>query len=365
MATTTHSEKRTCPCKNLPWSLSSFTAAEYGDVRSLMRTRPGPEVWKRRDSAGYTPLHLAAQHNHVLATTLLLKMGADVNGENDHADEPNFATPLHRAAFSGATATMRLLMQEPKCNLLARDTSFGDLKTPLHKAVAGGRYLAVQLLLEELRQRNQLSEGLQAKDASSKTPLQVAEEICPYQEENRKGVARWDEIAGGVADWEKCRALLLRAVRSATSDQRPGTVTPTTSFENTQSLPPLPTHLATLDGCLNCETGGGAAGKCLTSSWQAAFEAALGNSVDLALGSDDRQQRQDRSTSIGYSATSDTRVQMPRCQSSVLPSPPSASGNGITDSPGVSCMTCGQKTVSLYRSPKGLFVCKSCQRRIS
>eukprot|EP00934_Nitzschia_sp_Nitz4_P002565 Nitzschia sp. Nitz4//scaffold182_size44100//21101//21893//NITZ4_007254-RA/size44100-augustus-gene-0.23-mRNA-1//-1//CDS//3329539565//2555//frame0 len=211
-------EKRTCPCKKIPWTLSSFSAAEFGDVHSLNKLASSSdnrrrEVWNRRDSAGYTPLHLAAQQNHVAATSLLLQMGADVEGRTTSSQEmisPGTATPLHRASFSGATGSMRVLLEHDS-DMLAKDTSFMDNKTPLHKAVAGGRYLAVQLLLDELQRKMILKEGLSTLDSSHSTPLQVAQVLVERQEEERQSVARWDQIAGGPADWEKCVALLSAA----------------------------------------------------------------------------------------------------------------------------------------------------------
>ena len=74
------------------------------------------------------------------------------------------ASPLHRASFSGAVATMKLLM-EHEANLMARDTSFGDDMTPLHKATAGGRHLAVQLLMDGLRRGGLLQAALEAIDS--------------------------------------------------------------------------------------------------------------------------------------------------------------------------------------------------------
>lgn len=174
-------------------------------------------------------------------------MNVNVNGETENNDpltvNGNRATPLHRAAFAGATATMSLLLQEPTCDVMARDKSFGDLKTPLHKAAAGGRYLAIQLLVQELRERNLLPVALAATDATNRTPLQVAKDYryCSRHEEERESVARWDEVAGGPADWHKCVALLQAAdfdLAKGSSSSVHGTF-----LKGDLPLPPL--HLST------------------------------------------------------------------------------------------------------------------------
>jgi hypothetical protein len=91
-----------CPCKLLPRSFSSYTAAEYGDVHSLSKIQ---DVATRRDDSGYTPLHYAAQFNQVAATAMLLELGCSIDGGGYCG-----ATPLHRASFSGATASMKVLL---------------------------------------------------------------------------------------------------------------------------------------------------------------------------------------------------------------------------------------------------------------
>ncbi|KAL7573069.1 hypothetical protein ACA910_018756 [Epithemia clementina (nom. ined.)] len=229
--------------------LSSFTAAEYGDVHSLLR-REG--LAKKRDAAGNTPLHLAAQHGHVAATAALLAAGCHPNGyhydNNDNNDsvgatqqddgttiaawfrQERLATPLHRASFSGAVATMHLLLTTTNnnynynnnnkncCHLLIPDYSFGDGQTPLHKAVSGGRPLALQLLLDAHRQQNSLREALTVVDAAGRTCLQLAQDLvnqCYSLERAR--VARWNAVAGGEPDWKQCRQLLQNAAHAASS----------------------------------------------------------------------------------------------------------------------------------------------------
>ena len=272
MTASTSDRRSSCPCKAIPWSLSSFTAAEFGEVNSLLTRR---HVWTRQDSAGYSPLHFAAQHNHVSVTSLLLRSGVNVNGICDKDDgasasEPKpTATPLHRASFSGATATMRLLLLE---HIVARNNSFGDQKTPLHKAAAGGRYLAIQLLLEHLRGRGLLTEALTILDSSSRTPLQVAQETLPRQDSERESVARWDVIAGGIADWGKCVALLESNSLHSNS---------TTELTYRDNLPLPPQRLYNVEACIDC--GPSSDVFCLSLSWQAALHSALESAVASSL----------------------------------------------------------------------------------
>jgi hypothetical protein len=355
----------------------------------------------KRDEFGYTPLHLTAQHNHIAATAMLLKLGYPIDGgdivdDDDDDDDtehqsqsqrcPTF-TPLHRAAFSGATGTIKILLEwtKPRCNLLAVDTSYGDYSTPLHKATAGGRYLAVHLLIEELKKRSLVKQALVAKDKFNRTPLGVAYHFHKIQDTERNSVARWDGIAGGVADWGKCVQLLENAESECpTGDDDNESITNNndlnTASENNPSqssitptpttIPELPIHLTLgIEECMDCQTNDG---RCLTSSWELAFQKALGNSVSTALhcksshGNDgDGGTRMVVHTTAAVGADDEVKEDQVG-QQTPLPSSSSSSTTTSTTKlfTGLACAICHQQTFAVYPLPGGQgLVCKVCLRK--
>lgn len=388
----TSSPVRQCPCKLLPRSFSSFTAAEYGDLHTLAKF--GPAIAGRQDDFGYTPLHLAAQNNHVAATALLLQLGCHVDGlvtqergmYSNTVTRSCGATPLHRAAFSGATAAMKVLLEwnysEPdgsssipskqRCNLLAKDTSFGDDSTPLHKAAAGGRYLAVHLLLEAMKDRDNhprtterdeslIQRAMKSKDKQGRTPLDVARYFSEDQDSERRAVARWDQVAGGQPNWSKCVQLLEDAI----SMTNPTSIVVTRKErKSAASTMQLPAHLANgINACMDCDDNG----QCMTASWEAAFQEALFGSVTDVLHPYDReenhQELKGETTLPGSGSTSfdnhdekddsrDPSIQMDQ-----------ASGNYQLQTIGMACGLCGRVTVALYPLPStNKLVCKDCLR---
>jgi ankyrin repeat protein len=209
-----------CPCKCVPLNFSSLTAAEYGDMGSLLKrieSRKQRQLARHGGDEIITPLHVAAQHGHTELVAMLLCSGLYENTMNAKV------TPLHRACYTGATTTVRILLlhydnKTKTCNdsdsnnsiLLMRDTSFNDCQTPLHKCASGGRYLVVQLLLEYIFQYNNKhspilpSQALFAKDTFGNTPLDVARMKQRQQEVEMQNVKRWDDVAGGCANWDYC-----------------------------------------------------------------------------------------------------------------------------------------------------------------
>jgi hypothetical protein len=357
--TTTTTTMASCPCQHVPLRLSSFTAAEHGNVSSL-RAR-ARNLSGQRDAAGNSPLHAAAQHGHVAATLWLLRYGVvDVNVADGGA------TPLHRASFSGALGTMRVLLHEETCDLLCLDTSFGDNRTALHKAAAGGRYHAVQLLLDALEERSLLPSALDLIDNHGWTALQVASDCGKRQEKERKSVARWDVVAGGVADWSRC-VKLLEAARGggnrANNKVYPSITKQSSIFNKTRWE------------CEDCEFGQ----KCTTTAWENAFRTTLllSTSPDtpkrVALSNDTSMissidylpevtpsgsqslARIERKPSTVAQQSLDQPVR--KLQYASLSAEPSLSGLGHP------CYLCAVNTFVLYPAPDNRLICKRCKRK--
>jgi ankyrin repeat protein len=351
---------RTCPCKKLPLRLSSFTAAEQGNVHALERFESS--VAYRKDAGGSTPLHLAAQHGHVSATAMLLRR-IPVNATGSGA------TALHRASFSGAVATMRLLLADPACALLQTDTSFGDCMTPLHKAASGGRYLAVQLLVDALLVKDELQYALVAVDNMGRTPVEVARDKQQDQDEEQKSVTRWDVVAGGTADWGKCVQLLIQAsgkTRTADLNNNTRGITSGSAASASSNLTQqaLPEHLAQGLDCLDCDENG----RCLTSSWESAFRTALSVSVSSAISG---SLAKPNASQLDKTQTMNAPVPQPTRDSNADPRPSTHVAKKNEQSPetnaatlGQNCTSCGTTTIVLYKSSSdGQLVCKTCRRR--
>jgi hypothetical protein len=139
-------------CLDSPVGTSIFTAADYGRADLVQACLQRTSAANATDAGGYTPLHYAAQRNHVGVVELLIERGADVNANACGA------TPLHRAAHHGSYACCKLLLDhgaDPR----RIDTSFSTaLPTALAKALAQGHLDVVALLQQATRPG--LAEGL-------------------------------------------------------------------------------------------------------------------------------------------------------------------------------------------------------------
>ena len=400
MASNDESRRTTCPCKKIPLSLSSFTAAEYGDLASLSKIGSRIDVATKRDKGGYSPLHFSAQQNHVAACCLLLNQGCPVDG-GGYEEGGCGATPLHRASFSGATAAMGVLIEWAagsrnsssnldmnrtgnrdlrEALLLARDKSFGDQATPLHKAAAGGRYLAVQLLIDTLReipvdenrpQSSILQKAFETKDASNRTPIDVARHYAAMQDTEQQAVARWDEVAGGKADWVKVVKILEHAMSSgpvvhengAKDDQ--SVLSPAMKKESqTSILPEVPTFLIQdAKSCLDCGFDDG--GNCLTTKWEQDFFRALNQSAKMTL---DRpavtvtlEQKNHITSSILMEEPIHNETQESSRSTAMIDNPPAVEASKSNIPSSTICGACQRQTVALYPL-RGRLVCKACKK---
>jgi ankyrin repeat protein len=116
------------------------------------------QAGQRQPGSGTFLLHQSAMRGETSSVEMLLSLGADVNGADEHG-----RTPLHDACLKGRLDTVKLLLD--------RGAKIGALDenkaTPLHDAALGGSAKVVELLLERKAE-------IAARDSKGSTPLDYA-----------------------------------------------------------------------------------------------------------------------------------------------------------------------------------------------
>jgi hypothetical protein len=333
--------KRTCTCANLPFILSTNTAAEFGDLGSLsQRIARGTVTAKTSE-----PLHLAAQHGHTAMTFYLLQNGYHADsGSKDLECKSNSSTPLHRACYSGAIGCVKLLLDHD-ANLLLHDHSFFDGMTPLHKAVKGGRHYVVALIINHISENSEelLKKVLHAKDSSDRTPMELGLELESKGEEEILSLRRWDGVAGGPADFSKCVHLLKCAIESLglekihrENDQR---------GELTILMSTIPDFFCADD-------------MCRTKAWEKSFTAVLIKSTENKISLDMEEENHERNKQQNVSSffpTCDNYVAHANGSSCEIAKTPS-------HSKGRPCSNCKRNTFALFRVGNDTLVCRKCKK---
>lgn len=143
--------------KILSGRFTNLHLAAFSGVEPLVTALLGPQL-NAEDSAGRTPLSLAAEQGHVDVVMSLLKAGAHVN-----TDGSKYRTPLGHAAERGYKEVVRCLLEE-KADIDRKDSTE---RTPLALAAIGGHHAVLELLLEG-------GADIEARDFWGRTPLALA-----------------------------------------------------------------------------------------------------------------------------------------------------------------------------------------------
>src|SRR5438309_3783057 len=97
--------------RELPMSAAEgylLAAAREGDAALIEGLLKAGASAGTRDEHGYTPLILAAYHDHPEAVSTLLRLGADACASDSHGN-----SALMGAAFKGNAQVVALLLQQP------------------------------------------------------------------------------------------------------------------------------------------------------------------------------------------------------------------------------------------------------------
>lgn len=342
-----------------------------------------------------TPLHLAAQNGHTAITSYLLQNGYDTDTGllrsslstimmNDDGNSQSsiilqqrkLCTPLHRACHSGSLSCIKLLL-DYGANDMAIDYSMNDGMTPLHKTIKGGRYLALTLLLDHLKNKDLnhgrsnnndkqtfLMEALEARDTMNRKPLDLALELQSHGEEEIRSVRRWDSVAGGEANWDYCVSLLYDAIKQcAESDNHP--ITTTRSYTQGKVSSNVFDIQDNMSPICDCDESGD--DQCKTLVWEAAFQSALLQSTKALLkekslstinvGTQNEQNEPNDQIMVHTNSIDENDLTEKRDNTTSDCKP---RNEQTTMNLGVTCASCGLKTISLFRFKDNHLFCKKC-----
>jgi len=227
---------------------SVFTAAELGDLSTLLRLEESIRSSKPVDGTGYTPLHYAAQQGHQECVQFLLdrcKVDVDASACG--------ATALHRAAFAGQLSCVRLLLAAG-ANVDLQDTSFGDERTALHKAASRGHVDVVKALLASGADINIAdAEGATAARVAVGSARELLEAALASSgaKTPRSRVALAPRDDDLLSRWKGWRTVdvLAREAAAAEETGRRTTTGSATPLSRRQRKPDTPALGATCDGC--------------------------------------------------------------------------------------------------------------------
>ena len=134
------------------------TAVKYSNPKEVRRHLNEGEDPNKKNEAGETFLHQAAQVGHMEVAEILIERGAKVNATDNEG-----RTPLHHAAKGGHTKVTELLIAK-QAKVDSRDNNG---RTPLHHAALQFRPEVVEILLDK-------GAKVDARDKQGMTPLYVA-----------------------------------------------------------------------------------------------------------------------------------------------------------------------------------------------
>lgn len=160
-------------------------AAWDGDVNAVVDALRNVPV-TTSDDRGFTPLHLAAERDHLATVMLLLDRGADINARGNGG-----RTPLHLAARFATAATVELLIDDGHAHVNAC-TKNG--RTPLHYAASAAED-GDQERREVIRLLRDWGADPTIEDSKGETPRDVAQKRDFWDAAStlRRAEKKWEE----------------------------------------------------------------------------------------------------------------------------------------------------------------------------